>query len=250
MARRRGKLVLRVGTSGDYAPFSSAGEGRSPSGFDIAVARAYAQERGLGLEFVSFRWPDLVRDLAGRPLRRRDERRHDPAAALARGTLQRAGRRERRGAAAATARALERRGGAGSSRSAHRRERGRLPRAGGPGALPARHAALDRRQRGRARGAARGRARRCRDATASRRRSGGAAPKSSGRRPPSPAIARPTSCGPIVPRSRPTSTAGCSIARPTAASTSCAASTSARPRRRPSRRPSARSSRRWTSGSH
>lgn len=62
-----GKPVLRVGTSGDYAPFSSTGKGGSPSGFDIAVARAYAQERGLGLEFVRFRWPDLVRDLeAGR----------------------------------------------------------------------------------------------------------------------------------------------------------------------------------------
>ena len=52
-----GKPVLRVGTSGDYAPFSSTGEGSSPAGFDIAVARAYAQERGLGLEFVRFRWP-------------------------------------------------------------------------------------------------------------------------------------------------------------------------------------------------
>jgi len=62
-----GKPVLRVGTSGDYAPFSSTGEGGSPFGFDIAVARAYAQERGLGLELVRFRWPDLVRDLeAGR----------------------------------------------------------------------------------------------------------------------------------------------------------------------------------------
>jgi cyclohexadienyl dehydratase len=58
--------LLRIGTSGDYAPFSSSAGGK-PSGFDIAVARAYAQERGLGLEFVRFRWPDLVRDLeAGR----------------------------------------------------------------------------------------------------------------------------------------------------------------------------------------
>ena len=55
--------MLRVGTSGDYAPFSS-GDGGSRAGFDIAVARAYAEERGLGLEFVRFRWPDLVRDLA------------------------------------------------------------------------------------------------------------------------------------------------------------------------------------------
>ncbi len=59
-----GKLVLRVGTSGDYAPFSSTGDGGNRAGFDIAVARAYAEERGLGLEFVRFRWPDLTRDLA------------------------------------------------------------------------------------------------------------------------------------------------------------------------------------------
>ena len=59
-----GQPVLRVGTSGDYAPFSSAGPGDRRSGFDIEVARAYAEARGLGLEFVRFRWPDLVRDLA------------------------------------------------------------------------------------------------------------------------------------------------------------------------------------------
>lgn len=58
---------LRVGTSGDYAPFSLAEEGGAPSGFDVAVARAYAKERGLEIEFVLFRWPELVRDLeAGR----------------------------------------------------------------------------------------------------------------------------------------------------------------------------------------
>jgi cyclohexadienyl dehydratase len=57
------RLVLRVGTSGDYAPFSS-GSGDGRKGFDIALAKTYAQERGFGLEFVSFRWPDLVRDLA------------------------------------------------------------------------------------------------------------------------------------------------------------------------------------------
>jgi cyclohexadienyl dehydratase len=58
---------LRVGTSGDYAPFSlSAGEA-GPTGFDVEVARRYAKERGLEVEFVRFRWPDLLRDLeAGR----------------------------------------------------------------------------------------------------------------------------------------------------------------------------------------
>jgi cyclohexadienyl dehydratase len=60
--------VLRVGTSGDYAPFSMAsGSGRHGThfeGFDVALARAYAAERGLTLEFVRFRWPRLLEDLA------------------------------------------------------------------------------------------------------------------------------------------------------------------------------------------
>jgi cyclohexadienyl dehydratase len=55
---------LRVGTSGDYAPFSQDGKAGELRGFDVAVARAYAEERGLELEFVRFRWPQLLRDLA------------------------------------------------------------------------------------------------------------------------------------------------------------------------------------------
>jgi cyclohexadienyl dehydratase len=68
-AAAAGPGVLRVGTSGDYAPFSSLLPGDPPSyeGFDVAMARAYAQERGLALELVEFRWPRLVEDLrAGR----------------------------------------------------------------------------------------------------------------------------------------------------------------------------------------
>jgi len=58
--------TLRVGTSGDYAPFS-AGRGAGARGFDLDVARAFAAERGLDLEVVTFRWPELVADLrAGR----------------------------------------------------------------------------------------------------------------------------------------------------------------------------------------
>lgn len=58
--------VLRVGTSGDYAPFSLA----SPvtldgvDGFDVALARAYAAERGLKLEWVRFTWPALLSELS------------------------------------------------------------------------------------------------------------------------------------------------------------------------------------------
>lgn len=46
---------LRVGTSGDYPPFSSAG-----AGFDIDVATELAAHLGLEIEWVPFRWPDLT----------------------------------------------------------------------------------------------------------------------------------------------------------------------------------------------
>ena len=69
-AGERAKPKLRVGTSGDYAPFSMAYGDRvagswTPQGLDIAVAQAYARDRGLEIEWVPFRWPDLRRDLAG-----------------------------------------------------------------------------------------------------------------------------------------------------------------------------------------
>jgi ABC-type amino acid transport substrate-binding protein len=47
--------VLRVGTSGDYAPFSVEGKG-----FDLDVARALAADLGYRLEIVPFRWPELA----------------------------------------------------------------------------------------------------------------------------------------------------------------------------------------------
>jgi chorismate mutase-like protein len=46
--------VLRVGTSGDYAPFSLRGRG-----FDVDVARALTSDLGLAIEWVRFRWPEL-----------------------------------------------------------------------------------------------------------------------------------------------------------------------------------------------
>jgi len=58
--------ALRVATSGDYAPFSIIAPGAAPSsvaGFDAAVARAYAHDRGLDIEWRSFRWPSLLTDL-------------------------------------------------------------------------------------------------------------------------------------------------------------------------------------------
>jgi chorismate mutase len=45
---------LRVGTSGDYAPFSLDG-----AGFDVEVAERFAADQGLRLEWVRFGWPEL-----------------------------------------------------------------------------------------------------------------------------------------------------------------------------------------------
>ena len=49
---------LRVGTSGDYAPFSKDG-----AGFDVDVARLFAAEQGRPLELVPFKWPELAQSL-------------------------------------------------------------------------------------------------------------------------------------------------------------------------------------------
>jgi cyclohexadienyl dehydratase len=53
--------VLRVGTSGDYAPFSLAIEGEAIvfEGFDLAVARAFAEAHGYELEARRFKWKGL-----------------------------------------------------------------------------------------------------------------------------------------------------------------------------------------------
>lgn len=55
--------TLRVGTSGDYAPFSVE-EGGTLSGFDLTVARAFARDAGFALRLERFAWPDLARDVA------------------------------------------------------------------------------------------------------------------------------------------------------------------------------------------
>lgn len=64
--------TLRVGTSGDYPPFSfprargatAAGVGTPGfSGFDIAVARRLARDLGRQIEVIPFRWPELLDDL-------------------------------------------------------------------------------------------------------------------------------------------------------------------------------------------
>jgi cyclohexadienyl dehydratase len=52
---------LRIGTSGDYAPFSFASDAAAGGfdGFDVVLARAFAQAEGRPLELVPFHWPEL-----------------------------------------------------------------------------------------------------------------------------------------------------------------------------------------------
>ena len=58
-----GPPPLRVGTSGDYPPFSL--ERREEfTGFDVEVARRFAHDTDRPLELVRFRWPELAADLA------------------------------------------------------------------------------------------------------------------------------------------------------------------------------------------
>jgi cyclohexadienyl dehydratase len=55
--------VLRVGTSGDYPPFSVRSADGALDGFDVAVARAYARDRGRSIALTRFAWPELERRL-------------------------------------------------------------------------------------------------------------------------------------------------------------------------------------------
>ncbi|MBM4247344.1 MAG: transporter substrate-binding domain-containing protein, partial [Deltaproteobacteria bacterium] len=59
---------LRVGTSGDYPPFSVRAPDGTFDGFDVAAARAYARDRGRSVELVPFTWPELERRLVAREL--------------------------------------------------------------------------------------------------------------------------------------------------------------------------------------
>jgi cyclohexadienyl dehydratase len=56
--------TLRVGTSGDYAPFSLREADGTHRGFSIDLAKRYAEDRGLELELVPFQWPSLLDALA------------------------------------------------------------------------------------------------------------------------------------------------------------------------------------------
>lgn len=54
---------LRVGTTGDYPPFSLAVDGHY-EGYDIALAELAARALGVRLRLVKTSWPDLMADLA------------------------------------------------------------------------------------------------------------------------------------------------------------------------------------------
>jgi cyclohexadienyl dehydratase len=59
--------VLRVGVSGDYAPFARATDAGKLEGLDVALAERFGRDQGMALETVRFAWPALTDDLrAGR----------------------------------------------------------------------------------------------------------------------------------------------------------------------------------------
>lgn len=51
--------VLRIGTSADYAPFSSERDG-ALEGMDVEVADRLGRDLGMRVEYVRFTWPDLA----------------------------------------------------------------------------------------------------------------------------------------------------------------------------------------------
>lgn len=56
--------VLRVGTTGDYAPFSHRDDGAAPEGIDVELARHLGDALGVRVAFVATTWPTLMADLA------------------------------------------------------------------------------------------------------------------------------------------------------------------------------------------
>lgn len=63
LASVRAAGVLRVGTTGDYAPFSDD-RGGTLAGLDIDLAADFAQSLGVAVLFVRTTWPTLLADLA------------------------------------------------------------------------------------------------------------------------------------------------------------------------------------------
>ena len=58
------KKEIRIGTSGDYQPFSFLNPKTNQyEGMDIALAQKLADALGVKVTFVRFKWPDLTNDL-------------------------------------------------------------------------------------------------------------------------------------------------------------------------------------------
>ncbi|MFL5343204.1 MAG: transporter substrate-binding domain-containing protein [Hyalangium sp.] len=57
------RAALRVGTSGDYPPFSDW-KGEHPTGFSVALVEAFSASQGFEPSWVRFRWAELVGDLS------------------------------------------------------------------------------------------------------------------------------------------------------------------------------------------
>lgn len=55
--------VLRVGTTGDYKPFSYRADGQNFRGLDIEVAKLMAKDLGVRVEFIPTTWKTLMSDL-------------------------------------------------------------------------------------------------------------------------------------------------------------------------------------------
>jgi cyclohexadienyl dehydratase len=64
VARIRARGVLRVATTGDYAPFSALNAAGERVGIDIVLAELLAASLGVSVEFVPTSWPSLMADLA------------------------------------------------------------------------------------------------------------------------------------------------------------------------------------------
>lgn len=62
LAACHGPRPLKVGTTGDYRPFT-LWEDEAPSGADIAMAKAYAAAQGREVVFVRTKWTTLMDDL-------------------------------------------------------------------------------------------------------------------------------------------------------------------------------------------
>lgn len=64
LAQIKDSGILRVGTTGDYAPFSFSADDENFQGIDIDLALALSEHLGAELKLVQTSWPNLMMDLA------------------------------------------------------------------------------------------------------------------------------------------------------------------------------------------